>query len=57
MTWPVTIIRRDETRAQVREYLVLRGVRRTREGRRNSRRGRIRRDNGGFRVEVRLPVT
>jgi hypothetical protein len=57
MTCPAAIIRRYETRAQVREYLTSRGFRRTLEGWRNGRWiGHVSRDNGGYWVEVWLPA-
>jgi hypothetical protein len=57
MTCPAAIIRRYETREQVREYLASRGFRRTLEGWRNGRWiGRVSRNDGGFCVEVWLPT-
>ena len=57
MTCPAAIIRRYATREQVREYLASRRFRRTLEGWRNGRWiGRVRRDDGGFWVDVWLPA-
>jgi len=53
VTRSAAIIRRYETRAQVREYLASRGFQRNLEGWRNGRWiGRVSRDDGGFWVEV-----
>jgi hypothetical protein len=57
MTCPAAIIRRYKTREQVRGYLASRGFQRTLEGWRNGRWiGRVRRDDGGFWVDVWLPA-
>jgi DNA-binding winged helix-turn-helix (wHTH) protein len=57
MTCPAAITRRYATREQVREYLASRRFRRTLEGWRNGRWiGRVRRDDGGFWVDVWLPA-
>lgn len=53
ITCPTAIIRRYETREQVREYLAARGLRRTLKEWRNGRWiGHVSRDDGGFWVEV-----
>ena len=57
MTCPAAITRRYGTGEQVREYLALRGFRRTLDEWRNGRWvGRISRDDGGFWVEIWLPA-
>jgi hypothetical protein len=56
MPCPASIIRRYETRVQVREYLASRGFQHTREGWRNGRWiERVSPNDRGFWVEIWLP--